>query len=196
MSRIHILVPVLLLALVSLLPGAVSAGQGLGINYAAAANGESNPCPPLAGDESLGGLVPDEAATPCRDCAQVSSSFGTRRDPITRGRRFHKGVDITRPAGTEVYAWLGGVVLNAGRRGRYGLTVDILHGSGVVSRYAHLKRAAVAAGQDVEPGQVIGLVGRTGRTTGANLHFEIVQDGTRRDPSRLGIDFSRLVGPV
>lgn len=201
MSRIHLLLPVLLLALVSLLPGAAFAdpfqtGQALEINSTASTSGEYDPCPPLGGGKFMGEPAQDEAATPCRGCARVSSSFGKRRDPITRGRRFHKGVDITRPTGTEVYAWMGGVVQNAGRMGRYGLTVDIRHDSGMVSRYAHLKQAAVAAGQAVEPGQVIGLVGRTGRTTGANLHFEIVQDGRRSDPNGLGIDFSRLVGPA
>lgn len=132
----------------------------------------------------------------CRGCSRVSSGFGRRSDPITRRRRFHEGVDISRPAGTEVFAWRDGVVLRAGRKGRYGLTVDIRHDDGMVSRYAHLKKATVAAGQTVETGQHIGLVGRTGRTTGANLHFEVTQNGRRRDPNRLGIDFSRLVGPL
>lgn len=158
---------------------------------AIAAGSHSNAMPPE--DQTVS---PDETSEACRSCSRVNSRFGRRRDPITRRRRFHKGVDIARPAGTEVHAWLGGVVLRADRMGRYGLAVDIRHDNGLVSRYAHLKQAAVSAGQEVETGQVIGLVGRTGRTTGANLHFEITQDGRRSDPNRLGVDFSRLVGPL
>ncbi|MBI5520640.1 MAG: M23 family metallopeptidase [Desulfovibrio sp.] len=140
--------------------------------------------------------APEYASLFCPSCARVSSGYGKRRDPITRRRRQHTGVDIARPAGTEVYAWMDGVVLNRGRMKRYGLTVDIRHDNGKVSRYAHLKKATVVVGQEVEAGEVIGLVGRTGRTTGANLHFEIAQDGRRGDPSLMGIDFSRLVGPL
>ena len=127
---------------------------------------------------------------------RVTSGFGKRRDPINKRKKFHKGVDISRPAGTEVFAWLEGVVAHKGWMGRYGLTVDILHENGQVSRYAHLKQAAVVSGQPIEAGQLVGLIGRTGRTTGPNLHFEVLVGGKRSDPRKLPIDFSQIVGEI
>ncbi len=127
---------------------------------------------------------------------RVTSGFGKRRDPINKRKKFHKGVDISRPAGTEVFAWLEGVVAHKGWMGRYGLTVDILHENGLVSRYAHLKQAAVVSGQPIEAGQLVGLIGRTGRTTGPNLHFEVLAGGKRSDPRKLPIDFSQIVGEI
>lgn len=126
----------------------------------------------------------------------VTSGFGKRRDPINKRKKFHKGVDISRPVGTEVFAWLEGVVANKGWLGKYGLTVDILHENGLVSRYAHLKEAAVVSGQPIEAGQLVGLIGRTGRTTGPNLHFEVLVGNKRSDPRKLSIDFSQIVGDL
>lgn len=140
--------------------------------------------------------TPRSESEPSPRKVSVTSGFGKRRDPINKRKRLHKGVDISRPAGTEVFAWLEGVVAHKGWMGRYGLTVDILHENGLVSRYAHLKEAAVVSGQPIEAGQLVGLIGRTGRTTGPNLHFEVLVGNKRSDPRKLSIDFSQIVGEL
>ena len=115
---------------------------------------------------------------------KASSGFGVRRDPISKRRDFHKGIDISRPAGTEVLAWSGGTVVKAGWMGDYGRTVDILHPNGMKTRYAHLQAVHVREGDQARPGQVLGQVGRSGRTTGANLHFEVMENGRPVDPRK------------
>jgi len=123
----------------------------------------------------------------------ASSGFGVRRDPINKRRDFHKGIDISRPAGTKVLAWSGGTVVKAGWMGDYGHTVDILHSNGVRTRYAHLRVVHVREGEQTRPGQVLGQVGRTGRTTGANLHFEVMVEGRLADPRKHLINTSQIV---
>lgn len=144
--------------------------------------------------EARSAAAPEQDAASPPPKVSVTSGFGKRRDPINRRKRFHTGVDISRPAGTEVFSWQEGVVAHKGWKGKYGLTVDILHENGLVSRYAHLKQAAVVSGQPVAAGQLVGLIGRTGRTTGPNLHFEILVDGKRSDPRKQSVDFSQIVG--
>ena len=113
----------------------------------------------------------------------VSSTFGMRHDPITGGKRFHGGVDIAAPAGTEVKAPGGGKVTFSGTAKGYGNLVEIDHGDGTVSRYGHNAVNLVAAGDEVKAGQAIAIVGSTGRATGAHLHFEVRQGGRPIDPS-------------
>lgn len=144
--------------------------------------------------ESKLDATPRSGAEPPTRKVSETSGFGKRRDPINKRNRFHKGVDISRPAGTEVFAWREGIVTRKGWMGKYGLTVDIQHENGLVSRYAHLKQAAVVSGQTIEAGKLVGLIGRTGRTTGPNLHFEVLVEGKRSDPRKLPIDFSQIVG--
>lgn len=122
-----------------------------------------------------------------------SSKFGIRRDPINKRQTFHKGIDISRPVGTEILAWSDGVVVKAGWVKGYGQTVDILHANGVKSRYAHLRTIFVRKGQKIRGGLVLGQVGRTGRTTGANLHFEIRVKGKLSDPTKIISDSSEIV---
>jgi murein DD-endopeptidase MepM/ murein hydrolase activator NlpD len=109
---------------------------------------------------------------------EFSSGFGHR------GRGFHPGVDLRAPIGSQVRAAAGGTVVFAGRYYAYGLMVDIRHQDGSTARYAHLARFApgVAVGQSVLPGQPIGAVGRTGRSTGPHLHVELRRDGRPVDP--------------
>ena len=104
---------------------------------------------------------------------EYSSGFGYR------GRGFHPGVDIRAPHGAPVTAARAGRVIFAGRYFAYGLMVDVEHADGTVARYAHLSRTApaLAAGTSVPANGPIGAVGRTGRTTGAHLHFELRVDG-------------------
>lgn len=113
----------------------------------------------------------------------ITSSFGNRLDPFTKRRAFHSGVDYPAPRGTPIYASAGGRVIFAGRRSHYGNTVEIDHGGGLVTRYAHASKLLVENDQVVMPGDKIALVGSTGRSTGPHLHFEILKDGRFVDPS-------------
>ncbi len=113
---------------------------------------------------------------------RVSSGFGTRSDPLGKVRRFHKGLDIAGPAGQPVLAYREGTVVFAGWKDAYGRVVDIDHGKGLKSRYAHLQTIAVKRGDRVGKGHSLGRLGRTGRTTGNNLHFEVLVNGKPTDP--------------
>jgi len=118
----------------------------------------------------------------------ISSFFGMRRlSSKTKRVRMHTGVDITAARGTPVLAAASGVVRFAGRWAAYGKIVEIDHGNGLVTRYAHLDRHAVEEGATVASGERIGTVGRTGRTTGAHLHFETLVNGRTVDPMTAGI---------
>ena len=103
----------------------------------------------------------------------VSSGFGYRRDPFTGGGAMHKGLDFRGPTGAPIYAAAKGTVSFVGRKGGYGLTVEINHGNGLMTRYAHMSRFDAKLGDTVEPGEIIGGIGSTGRSTGPHLHFEV-----------------------
>lgn len=112
-----------------------------------------------------------------------SSGFGGRIDPINRSPAFHAGIDYAAPRGTPVLATGAGRVVSAGRNGGYGLMVEIDHGGGLTTRYAHLSRITVEAGQTVSAGQRVGKVGSTGRSTGPHLHYETRKHGKAADPT-------------
>lgn len=114
----------------------------------------------------------------------ISSSFGFRRDPFTGKRRLHKGIDFAGKLGTEVAAVGSGIVSYVGTNGGYGKTIEIDHGDGVVSRYAHLHRIDVKRDQVVKKEQVIAQLGNTGRSTGPHLHLEVIKDGVQQDPAK------------
>ncbi|MFM2152329.1 MAG: hypothetical protein RL199_764 [Pseudomonadota bacterium] len=114
---------------------------------------------------------------------RVSSPFGIRPDPLHGRRAAHHGVDLSAPAGSPISAAAGGVVVRAGERGGYGLAVEIEHDDGSTTLYAHASRLLVSGGDQVNRGQPIALVGRTGRATGDHLHFELRRDGRPVDPS-------------
>ena len=103
----------------------------------------------------------------------VTSSFGERVDPFNGEGEFHTGIDISAPSGTPVRATGDGVVTMAGQESGYGRQVVVDHGHGVTTTYSHLSAIGVLAGQSVTRGQIIGYVGRTGRATGPNLHYEV-----------------------
>ena len=103
----------------------------------------------------------------------ISSAFGTRNDPLNQKRSIHEGVDIRAKRGDEIRSTAAGVVIQAFKNGGYGNYVEIDHGNGYRTVYAHLQKFLVKKGQSVKRGQVIGLVGTTGRTTGPHLHYEI-----------------------
>jgi murein DD-endopeptidase MepM/ murein hydrolase activator NlpD len=113
----------------------------------------------------------------------ISSDYGMRRDPITGERTFHAGVDFVSRRGADVLAAASGVVIFAGVRSGYGRVVEIDHGNGYVTRYAHNKENLVKAGALVGRGDVIALLGASGRTTGPHVHFEVLADGQPVDPA-------------
>lgn len=112
----------------------------------------------------------------------ITSRYGARKDPLTKRRAMHRGVDMGAARNARVRAPAAGVVLRAGRDGAYGLLVEIDHGMGIVTRYAHMKELLVAAGDRVAPGDPIGVVGSTGRSTGRHLHYEVRIDDRPVDP--------------
>ncbi|HEY7558911.1 MAG TPA: peptidoglycan DD-metalloendopeptidase family protein [Candidatus Binatia bacterium] len=137
-------------------------------------------------ERAIDAMVPSpraEAAVGAPVDGVVSSGFGMRHDPIRGGEHFHGGVDIAAPAGAEVKAPSGGKVTFSGPAKGYGNLVQIDHGEGMVTRYAHNDTNLVSAGDEVRPGQTIAIVGSTGRATGAHLHFEVRQGGKPVDPS-------------
>ncbi|MCZ8374561.1 MAG: peptidoglycan DD-metalloendopeptidase family protein [Beijerinckiaceae bacterium] len=114
----------------------------------------------------------------------ITSSFGTRLDPFTRSPALHSGIDFRAPTGTPVRAVAGGKVIEAGPNGGYGRMVEIDHGFGISTRYAHLSVIAVNEGDTIEKGAVLGQVGSTGRSTGPHLHYEVRVDDDATDPMR------------
>lgn len=115
---------------------------------------------------------------------EIGSGFGRRVDPINGRTAFHEGIDFRGSRGSDIYATGSGVVTFAGRRGRYGRTVEIDHGNGVTSIYAHLDRIKVEKGDIVNRRMVVGTMGASGRATGVHLHYEVRVDGLPRDPNR------------
>lgn len=116
------------------------------------------------------------------DNFQLTSPFGQRKDPITGQSAWHGGIDIGGWAGIKVHATAPGVVTFAGKNSGYGFMVEIDHGCGIKTVYAHLRRIKVKVGDEIEHRTVIGTLGSTGRSTGPHVHYEINVDGKRMDP--------------
>lgn len=114
--------------------------------------------------------------------AAVTSRFGTQRPASGGGIRAHAGVDLAAPVGTPVSAAFEGNVSVANWSGGYGLLVVLDHGNGTQTRYAHLSKLNVAAGQHVRQGEIVGLVGSTGHSTGPHLHYELRYKGRPVNP--------------
>jgi murein DD-endopeptidase MepM/ murein hydrolase activator NlpD len=112
----------------------------------------------------------------------ISSYFGERADPFDGRETFHKGVDFAGAEGSNVVAVAAGVVTWAGERSGFGKLVEINHGDGYVTRYAHNERTLVSVGETVKRGQAIALMGSTGRSTGPHVHFEVLRNGRQVDP--------------
>ncbi|WP_156818744.1 M23 family metallopeptidase [Sphingomonas sp. Mn802worker] len=113
---------------------------------------------------------------------KFTSNFGIRSDPFRGTAAMHAGVDIPGPIGTPIYATADGIVSHAGRQGGYGNLVEINHGKGIATRYGHLSRIIVADNARVKRGQLIALMGSTGRSTGSHLHYEVRIDGHAVNP--------------
>ena len=138
--------------------------------------------PNLAASTSF---APQRVSIPSRNPlnnAALTSNFGMRTHPVLGGRRAHKGIDLAAPTGTPVYASADGVISKAEWFSSYGLYIAIEHGGEIQTRYGHLSRLNVAAGQPVKKGDLIGYVGSTGRSTGPHLHYEVRIAGTAVNP--------------
>lgn len=114
----------------------------------------------------------------------ISSYYGKRKDPLHGKTAWHMGVDFAGKRGGDVVAVAGGVVTYSGKRSGYGYLVEINHGGGYVTRYAHNAENLVAVGDQVQPGQTIALIGSSGRATGPHVHFEVRHNGRPVDPVR------------
>lgn len=112
----------------------------------------------------------------------ISSGFGYRRDPFTGAAAMHSGLDFRGPTGAPIYAAANGRVSFVGSKAGYGKAVEISHGNGLMTRYAHMSRFSARVGQTVAPGDVIGAIGSTGRSTGPHLHFEVRLNGRAVNP--------------
>lgn len=117
------------------------------------------------------------------DSYRTSSNYGMRTHPVLGGLRGHKGIDMSAPTGTPIYATADGVVSKAEWFSSYGNFIAIGHGGELETRFGHLSRIAVSAGQRVSKGDLIGYVGSTGRSTGPHLHYEVRVAGQAVDPS-------------
>ena len=107
------------------------------------------------------------------DRGSISSGYGYRRDPFNGGGAMHSGLDFRAAYGSPIFAAADGVVSFVGYKGGYGKTVEISHGNGLMTRYAHMSRYSATKGQRVVAGKLIGAIGSTGRSTGPHLHFEV-----------------------
>ncbi|MDQ3139587.1 MAG: M23 family metallopeptidase [Pseudomonadota bacterium] len=114
--------------------------------------------------------------------ASFTSGFGVRSDPFQGRAAMHGGIDLAGPLGTDIYATADGTVGRSAWAGGYGNLIELDHGMGIQTRYGHLSRALVSAGQRVKRGQLIGKMGSTGRSTGSHLHYEVRIDGKAVNP--------------
>ena len=140
----------------------------------------------IAGFAAAGGdSIPQNVSIPSMipvEGARLTSEFGMRWHPVLGGRRPHMGVDLADPVGTPVHATADGIVGRADWFSGYGLYIQLEHGGALETRYGHMSRLNVAAGQMVHKGDVIGYVGATGRTTGPHLHYEVRVAGLAVNP--------------
>jgi septal ring factor EnvC (AmiA/AmiB activator) len=114
----------------------------------------------------------------------ISSRYGERNDPFTGERTQHTGLDFVGARGSDVLSVAGGVVIWASRKAGYGYTVEIDHGNGYQTRYAHNEKVLVKPGDHVAAGDVIALLGDSGRASAPHVHFEVLSNGTRIDPAK------------
>ena len=127
--------------------------------------------------------IPAIQPIPNKTLKRIASGFGYRVDPIYKTRKMHKGLDFSAPKGTKIYATGDGVIHMVKRdRWGYGTHIIIDHGYGYTTLYGHMSKASVKKGENVKRGQVIGLVGSTGKSTGPHLHYEVAKNGVQVNP--------------
>ncbi|NDP20844.1 MAG: peptidoglycan DD-metalloendopeptidase family protein [Paludibacter sp.] len=117
-----------------------------------------------------------------KDLTRMASGYGWRIDPVYHTRRFHEGMDFTAPIGADIFATGNGTIQSAGWQQGYGNCVQVNHGYGYLTLYGHMSAIKVRVGQSVKRGDVIGLVGSTGKSTGPHLHYEVHYKGTVMNP--------------
>jgi murein DD-endopeptidase MepM/ murein hydrolase activator NlpD len=132
-------------------------------------------------DQLQQGMVSIPSVKPVMDVT-INSGFGVRNDPFRGGRAMHAGVDIPGPYGTPIHATADGIVGRSGWVSGYGKLIELEHGRGIQTRYGHLSSWAVAPGMRIKRGQLIGMMGSTGRSTGNHLHYEVRIDGRAVNP--------------
>jgi len=146
----------------------------------------------LAALQSLVKVVPVSAPL---QSYEVGSPFGVRGDPMNGHAAYHTGIDLLAPYMTPVYATAAGVVTYSGYRDDYGKVVEIDHGNGIATRYAHLHRQTVSVGQRIAAHAQIGFLGSTGRATGPHVHYEVLVNGEPQDPAKF-LNLAYLVPAV
>lgn len=119
---------------------------------------------------------------PLKERYRISSSFGYRKDPFKKSRKFHSGIDFSAEVAAIIYATADGKITYCGRNGGYGNLIEIEHSFGYKTRYGHLVEFYKKNGDYVKKGTPIGFVGSTGRSTGDHLHYEIIKNGRRINP--------------
>ena len=127
------------------------------------------------------GTIAIPSTQPVRGTA-LTSGYGVRSDPFRGRAAMHAGIDLAGPIGTPIYATADGFVGRSEWAGGYGNLIELNHGRGIQTRYGHLTRSTVQAGQAVKRGQLIGYMGSTGRSTGSHLHYEVRIDGKAVNP--------------
>lgn len=174
---------------------AVSKGGGLGLANVlerSLPGGEGNAKAPVGLPGALGMITPALSTE-----SHITSGFGGRVDPLGSGEhQAHHGVDLAAPEGAPIHSIQDGVVVKAGARGGYGNAVEVQHGDGTSTLYAHASDVTVREGQQVRAGEVIAHVGHTGRATGDHLHFELRRNGQPVDPRGLKLYANRVDTPV
>jgi murein DD-endopeptidase MepM/ murein hydrolase activator NlpD len=125
----------------------------------------------------------------------ITSHYGFRISPLPGAKTFHTGTDIAAAYGTPIFATADGVVISAGHREAYGYTVEIDHGFGIVTLYAHCSRLLAAEGDLVQRGEIIARMGATGRATGPHLHYEVQRDGVQVNPEDYLL-LGETLGPI
>jgi murein DD-endopeptidase MepM/ murein hydrolase activator NlpD len=163
---------------------AVTKGGGFGL----AAMLEKSLAPPDGSDGSAAPKGPAPLHPYMQEMTELppgtTSGFGPRIHPVDGGHSFHTGVDLRAPEGAPILAARGGTVKSAGPHGGYGNAIEIDHGDGLTTLYAHASRVDVQPGDTVAPGDKVGEVGETGKTTGPHLHFEVRAGGRAIDPKK------------
>lgn len=157
------------------------------------AHGNTKKCYDASGKQ----LVRDALKMPLRSRFSFRDGFGYRKDPFTRERKFHSGLDLSAPRGTPIYAAAGGTIVHCGYQSGYGKIVEIRHTGTMRTRYAHLQHIKVKPGQAIDASTVIGTVGATGRATGPHLHYEIIKNGQQVNPRKFSmLDTIALTGKM
>jgi murein DD-endopeptidase MepM/ murein hydrolase activator NlpD len=158
--------------------------QGQGGPYIALDKTKRAAIPDAERSEELQRLVKSLPLTAPLEQFRLESPFGARPDPFEKRQAFHAGLDLVAPYRTPVYSTAPGVVIFNGVREGYGKVVEVDHGHGFVTRYAHLHRIVVAHGQKIPVHQQVGELGSTGRSTGPHLHYEVLVNGVPQDPEK------------